>query len=135
MEKAKLKLRLLQIGGMFCAFLPIIIAIIVNRKDYFATKSAGWSLGIGGALAMLLVGMSIMGKVGKIFDSGVKVAGIIFLFALLLEPIILNLKFLAGMLFLGEAINAVVFIPQIRKMQKYIDRKETASVIKDAIKE
>lgn len=133
MEKIKLKLRLLQIGGMFCAFLPIIIAVIVNRKEYFATKSTSWSLGIGGALAVLLVGMSIMGKVGKVFDSGVKVTGIIFLFALLLEPIVLNLKFLSGMLFLGEAINCLIFVPQIKKLQKHIDRKETAKVIKDAI--
>ena len=133
MMKPKFKLRLLQIGGMLCTFLPIIIAVIVNKDTYFATKSATWSLSIGGLLAVALVGLSVMGKIGKIFDSGVKVAGTIFLFALLLEPIILNLKFLAGMLFLGEVINAIVFIPKIRKLQKYIDRKETAAVIKDTL--
>lgn len=133
MKNAKVKLRLLQIGGMFFTFLPIVITVIVNRDVYFSTRSAGWSLGIGGLLAVALVGLSVMGKIGKLFDSGIKVAGVIFLFALLLEPIVLNLKFLSGMLFLGEAINCLIFVPQIKKLKKHIDRKETAKVIKDAI--
>ena len=118
---------------MFFTFLPIVITVIVNRDVYFSTRSAGWSLGIGGLLAVALVGLSVMGKIGKLFDSGIKVAGVIFLFALLLEPIVLNLKFLSGMLFLGEAINCLIFVPQIKKLKKHIDRKETAKVIKDAI--
>ena len=63
MKNAKVKLRLLQIGGMFFTFLPIVITVIVNRDVYFSTRSAGWSLGIGGLLAVALVGLSVMGNI------------------------------------------------------------------------
>lgn len=132
--KSKTKLRLMQVGGIVTTFLPIAIAVGVNHEAYFATQEAGISLGLGGAMAVMLVVLSALGKAGKLLDSGMKVTTCIFVFALLLEPIILNLKFLSGMLLLGEIANAIVFAPTVHRLKKRIDREETAGVIKEALR-
>lgn len=138
MSKKKLtsrqKLWLWRIVGIVATFAPIAIAVGVNHEDYFVTKTAGLSLGLGGGLALILIVMSAMGKLGKFFDSGFKVATCVFVFALLLEPIVLNLKFLSGMMLLGEALNAMIFAPQVAKYKKKIDREATASVVKEALR-
>jgi hypothetical protein len=133
--KSKTKLRLLQAGGIVSTFAPIAIAVGVNHETYFATQEAGLSLGIGGAMAIMLVVLSALGKAGKLLNSGLKVVACIFVFALLLEPLILNLKFLSGMLLLGECGNQVLFEPTVKRMKKQLDREETASVIKEALRE
>ena len=130
----KKALWLWRIGGIVATFAPIAIAVFAKREDYFVTRAAGLSLGLGGGLALILITISALGKAGRLFDSGFKVATCVFVFALLLEPIILNLKLLSGMLLLGEALNAIIFAPNVRRLQRRIDREETASVVKEAIR-
>jgi hypothetical protein len=133
--KTKTKLRLWQAGGILTTFAPIAIAIGVNHEAYFATKEAGISVGLGGAMAIMLVVLSALGKAGSLLNTGMKITACIFVFALLLEPIILNLKFLSGMMLLGELGNETIFAPNVRKIKKHIDREETATVIKEAMRE
>lgn len=132
--KSKTKLRLMQTGGIATTFAPIAIAVGINHEAYFATQEAGISLGLGGAMAVMLVVLSALGKAGKLLDTGMKITACIFVFALLLEPIILNLKFLSGMLLLGELGNEMIFRPSVVRMKKQIDREETAGVIREAIR-
>ena len=131
---SKQELWLWRIGGIVATFAPIAIAVGVNHEDYFVSKAAGLSLGLGGGLALILIVLSALGKLGKFFDSGFKVSTMVFVFALLLEPVILNLKFLSGMMLLGEMINAVVFAPNVARLKKKIDREATASVVKEALR-
>ena len=130
----KKALWLWRIGGIVATFAPIAIAVFANRDKYFVTKAAGLSLGLGGGLALILITIAALGKAGKLFDSGFKVATCVFVFALLLEPIILNIKLLSGMLLLGEALNALIFAPNVRRLQKRIDREETANVVKGVLR-
>ena len=132
--KSKTKLRLMQVGGIVTTFLPIAIAVGVNYEDYFVSKAAGLSLGLGGGLALILMLLSALGKLGKLVDSGFKVSVFVFTFVMLLEPIVLNLKFLSGMMLLGEALNAMIFAPQVAKYKKKIEREATASVVKEALR-
>jgi hypothetical protein len=132
--KSKTKLRLMQVGGIATTFAPISIAVGVNYEAYFVAREAGLSLTLGGAMAVMLVVLAALGKAGKLLDTGMKITACIFVFALLLEPIILNLKFLSGMLLLGEMSNEVLFAPTVRKMKKRIDREETAGVLKEALR-
>jgi hypothetical protein len=130
---SKQQLLIWRIGGILVTFAPILIAVFANKEEYFATKEAGISIGLGGGLALMLIVFSALGKAGKFFDSGFKVITCIFVFALLLEPIILNLKYLSGMMLLGECTNAIFFKPTINRLKKRINREETASVVKEAI--
>lgn len=138
MSKKKLtsrqKLWLWRIGGIVATFAPIAIAVGVNHEDYFVSKAAGLSLGLGGGLALILIVLSALGKLGKLVDSGFKVTAFVFTFAILLEPIVLNLKFLSGMMVLGEVINAIIFAPQVARYKRKIDREATASVVKEALR-
>lgn len=133
MNKTKKKLRFWQVGGIAMTFAPIAIAVFINRNIYFATKEAGLSLGVGGIMAIILVACSVLGKAGKMLNSGLKVSAWIFIFALLLEPIILNIKFLSGMMLLGELCNVLFFAPKIRRIKKQLEREETTQVIREAV--
>lgn len=131
---SKQEIWLWRIGGIVATFAPIAIAVGANHEDYFVSKAAGISLGLGGGLALILIVLSALGKLGKLVDSGFKVTAFVFTFALLLEPVILNLKFLSGMMLLGEVINAIIFAPQVARLKRKIDREATASVVKEALR-
>lgn len=128
-----MKVKLLQIFGVFVTFAPIIITVYCNKEKYFATKTAGISLTCGGVVAVVLVALAMMGKASKVFGSGVTVSGIIFLMAYLLEPVILNLQLLSGMLFFGFVAEKLLIAPQIRKAQRQVQAMETARAVKEGL--
>ncbi|MBQ3019146.1 MAG: hypothetical protein IJD77_00985 [Clostridia bacterium] len=126
------KLRMAQISGVFATFTPLAIAIGVDHETYFATKAAGWSLTSGGILAVILVALSAMGKTKNLFNSGFKVATFIFVFSVLLSPIVLNLQFLSGMLLAGEATNSVIVQPKVAKLKKQLGKEDLTDAIRRA---
>lgn len=119
--KLNLKLKSLQAGGVASVFAPLAIGVGINWQDYFATKEAGISLTMGGALAVVIVVLNMIGKGKALFGSGFVVTGIIFALCVLLEPIILNLKFLTGMMLLGEGVNTVVFKPMVNSTKEQLE--------------
>lgn len=127
----KTKLFALRLTEIVITFLPILIAIYVNRKQYFATKAAGLSLTAGGVVAAAIVILAMLGKGKKIFGSGIAVSGIIFGLSILFEPILLNLQFLSGMLFLGEVTATVLIKPQVRALERKVCAKENAKALKE----
>lgn len=131
--KPKTKLRLLQAGGLVTTFAPLGIGIGVNWQDYFATTAAGFGLTMGGALAVAIAVINMLGKGKAVFGSGFVVTGVIFALCILLEPVILNLKFLTGMMFIGEAGNTVLFKPAVTNARKQADYAEQAVVLKEAL--
>lgn len=125
------KLRLMQLIGVLVTFTPLLVTIAINHEQYFATKAAGWSLTCGGIVAVVLVACSMLGKGKKIFGRGVVVAGIVFVMAYLLKPILLNLQLLSGMLFFGELINEVFFAPKERRLERQVLARESARIYKE----
>lgn len=129
----KVKLLLWSIISLLVTFTPIAVEMIVHRKVYFATKAAGWSLTIGGVIAVVLIVLAMLGKLGKFLGSEIKVIGVIFVLSMLLEPILLNLKLLSFLLLIGICVNGIFIKPIIRKLQRRIKNEETAGVIKEAL--
>lgn len=128
-----LKLWLWKLADILVTFAPIIAVIYIHRAQYFATKAAGRSLTCGGVMAVVLVALAAFGKGAKIFGSGVTVTGIIFVMAYLLEPIILNLQLLSGMLFLGFAVSRIFIAPLIKRAERQVNAKENAKAVKEAM--
>ena len=127
------KKRFWEAGGFLSTFTPLAVAVGVNYETYFSTRSAGVSLTLGGMFAVIVFALSLFGKAGKLFNSGLKTTGIIFGLTLLLEPVILNLSFLTGMLFLGEAVNTVVFAPQVKRLKARLQTEETVGVFTECV--
>ena len=133
--KVQTKLRLMQAGGILATFLPLAVAVFIHREQYFATKAATIGLTSGGVIAAVIVTLAVLGKGRKLFGSGVAVSGIIFAMTVLLEPILLNLQYLTGMLLIGELVNAAIFAPQVRRLKKKVEKAETAQALKEAMYE
>lgn len=128
-----MRLRLWQAFSIFITFAPILFTIYIEREKYFATKAAGLSLTCGGIVAVVLVAVAMLGKGAKLFGSGVTVSGIIFLMAYLLEPILLNLQLLSGMLFMGFAINRVFVVPRVKQAERQVAAKMNAKALKEEL--
>ena len=132
-QNPKLNLFLLNVLGMLITFAPIAVELVMHKDVYFASKAAGWSLTIGGIVAVLLIALAMLGKLGKLLGSEIKVIGVICVLSMLLEPILLNLKLLSFLLLAGMSVSGVFIKPKIRKLQRRIKNEETASVLKEAL--
>ena len=130
--KTKSKIVLWQVIGVLISFAPILVELIVHRKEYFATKSAGWSFTIGGIIAMVLVGLAMVGKLSKMLGSEISVIGTVFVMSILLEPIVMHLKLLSFLLFCGMCANGLFIKPIVRKLKRRLGHEEQASVMKEA---
>lgn len=131
--KLKTKAKFLQVGGVAATFAPLAVGIGMNWQDYFATKETGVSLTVGGVMALVIVIINALGKGKAVFGNGFIVSGVVFALCLLLEPLVLNLKFLTGMMFLGEGINTAVFKPAVTSAKKQIENSERTEALREAI--
>ena len=127
------KLWLFQVFGVIVTFAPILCEVLIHRTTYFATKEAGMSLTIGGAVAVLMVAMAMMGKLSKYLGSSIRVVGMVFVLSLLLEPILLNFKLLSFLLLCGMCVDGVICKPQVRRLTKQLADEGTAKVLKEAM--
>lgn len=131
--KATSKILMWQVIGVLVSFTPILIEIIVHHDTYFATKSAGWSFTIGGIIAVVLVGLAMVGKLSKMLGNEISIVGTVFIMAMLMEPIVLNLKLLSFLLLCGLCINGIFIKPIIRRLKRRIDHEAQAKVLKEAL--
>ena len=119
--------------GIVATFAPIAIEILIHKDTYFATKSAGVSMTVGGAIAVLMVAMAMVGKLSKCLGSGIRVAGTVFVLSLLLEPILVNIKLLSFLLLGGMCIDGVFFKPKVKRLAKQLSDEGAAQVLKEAL--
>ena len=127
------KIWLYRFLGLLLTFTPIACEIIVHKNTYFATKSAGWSMTIGGIVAVLMVGLAMLGKLSKYLGSGIRVVGTVFVLALLLEPVLLNFKLLSFLLLCGMCADGIFTKPKVKKLTKQLADEGTAKVLKEAL--
>lgn len=137
MAKRKLstrsKLFLWQVVGVLVSFAPILCEVLLHKNTYFATKSAGWSFTIGGVIAVVLVCMAMVGKLSKMLGSEIRVIGTVFIMAMLLEPIIINLKLLSFLLLCGMCANGIFVKPIVKRLKRRIMQEEQADVLKGVL--
>lgn len=91
---------LFLILSWICLFTPILIVIIINWDRYFIQKS-GWSVGMGGVLAVLLVVLLLKygsKKFNRIFWSTAFLIVVICLNSIIQDALILSFTFWLGTL-------------------------------------
>jgi hypothetical protein len=126
--KTVTKLRLMQAAGGTLTFAPLAIGVGINFADYIKTPAATAGLTVGGGLVAAIVALQAAGKIKKLLGSGAVVCGVIFAMCVLLEPLILNLKFLTGLMFAGEAQYALFFNGRINDLRQTAELEKTAGI-------
>lgn len=129
-----IKLNLLKAGGVFTSIAPLVVVIIINWNEYvMAAGGQTWKLTIGGTIAVVLIALSVLGKM-KI--SGRKTLFTILLVVVfLLEPIIADMKLLCACALGGEILNGITFEQFAKKYQETITMEKQANINAKATEE
>lgn len=118
---------LLQILGYVLSIAPLAVVFGLKWDTYTATTQSTISLGVGGAISLVLILVKSLGKVPKNIHPIIKyVVALVLVFAL--DPIIQDLKILLSAAIVGELIDLPIQ-HQVKVTQKVIDQKATLTSI------
>lgn len=118
---------LLQILGYVLSIAPLAVVFGLKWDTYTATTQSTISLGVGGAISLVLILIKSLGKVPKNIHPIIKyVVALVLVFAL--DPIIQDLKLLLSAAIVGELIDLPIQ-HQVKVTQKVIDQKATLTSI------
>lgn len=118
---------LLQILGYVLSIAPLAVVFGLKWDTYTATTQSTISLGVGGAISLVLILIKSLGKVPKNIHPIIKyVVALVLVFAL--DPIIQDLKILLSAAIVGELIDLPIQ-HQVKVTQKVIDQKATLTSI------
>lgn len=124
--KLKVKYALLVLASFIVLTAPLLIVLCVKWDTYTTSYSYGGTIKLtaGGVMA---VGFLIMMLLGKLkMPRGIIIAGVVFIFAWLLESILKDLKLLSGMFLLGETLYYIFFQTALKRVQKQIRGGDTS---------
>ena len=82
---------------------------------------------------MVMVALAMVGKLARYLGSGIMVVGTIFVLAMLLEPILVNLKLLSFLLLCGMCVDGMFIKPKLKRLTRQLDNEGTAQVLKEAL--
>lgn len=112
---------LLQILGYVLSIAPLAVVFGLKWDTYTATTQSSISLGVGGAISLVLILIKSLGKVPKNIHPIIKyIVALVLVFAL--DPIIQDLKILLSAAIVGELIDLPIQ-HQVKVTQKVIDQK------------
>lgn len=118
---------LLQILGYVLSIAPLTVVFGLKWDTYTATTQSTISLGVGGAISLVLILIKSLGKVPKNIHPIIKyIVALVLVFAL--DPIIQDLKLLLSAAIVGELIDLPIQY-QVKVTQKVIDQKATLTSI------
>lgn len=118
---------LLQILGYVLSIAPLAVVFGLKWDTYTATTQSSISLGVGGAISLVLILIKSLGKVPKNIHPIIKyIVALVLVFAL--DPIIQDLKILLSAAIVGELIDLPIQ-HQAKVTQKVIDQKATLTSI------
>jgi len=129
----RLKLIALYLGGFLVSIAPLVIVVALNFGKYTATKSGSFSLALGGVVACIFFLLKAVGKLPQKVKSVFRY-GFLFGIVCLLEPLILDLKYLSGACFLGELFYVLIFPPLVANLKERHSKEEIKKTVGDAIK-
>lgn len=125
--KPSVKKVLLQIGGYVASIAPVAVILGLKWDVYTATTASSISLGVGGAIALVLMLVKSLGKIPKNIHPIIKyVVALVLVFAL--DPIIQDLKILLSAAIVGELLDLPIE-HQVKATQKIIDQQATLQSI------
>lgn len=129
----KSKDRLLTFSSVIATILPILIAVGINFNDYFIRRSAGFQIGFGGVLALILIILLAKGKSSVL--KGVWGYLVVFIIAVCLQPILDDIVLLTGMALAGKGVDSVIIQPQLKRVRKRRESTENADILGNSIRQ
>lgn len=136
--QTKNKLRWLQCASFLSSLTPLCVAVGINWDEYTSTTSSTISITIGGVIAILFALLAVKGRL-KAPARRIYTYAFIFAMACLLEPIILDVKLLSGMLLAGEGINVAFFDRYVKKTAEELEQEKveatTTKAVENALKQ
>lgn len=136
----KQKLTRLKILKFLFLLGPISIIVAINYKEYVPVQTQateGWKLPIGLIIFAIIVAVLVINPSKKKIEASemadLKVLAIVFVLAVVLDPIISDLKLLSGCALGGSIINYMFINHKIIKIQKRIEQSEVADINAEAI--
>lgn len=130
----KTKLRWLQCASFLSTLTPLAIAVGINWDTYTKTTSSTISITVGGVIAIIMTLLAIKGHL-KVPAQRIWTYVFIFAMACLLEPIIMDIKLLSGMLLAGEGINLLCFEKFVKKTAQGVENERLANTTNEAVKQ
>lgn len=112
-------------------FLPLIIVILINFKDYFYHYD-GWKVALGFIIGSICVILVILKE--ATFLKGTWGIGIVFIVSYLLKPIINDIVLISGAMFLGKLLANLVNYKVVR-YKRLMEKKEEADISAEAYQE
>ncbi|MBR2070393.1 MAG: hypothetical protein IJ981_03100 [Clostridia bacterium] len=131
--KTTTKLRLTQAGGILATIAPLATVVGINLDSYITTKTSIFQLTIGGILLVVVIALAFFGKLKKLLGSGFAFCGLIFVFSMLLQPVLNELEVLSGAMLAGQGINVVAFKPLCAKYKAEIEEDTTEEKTKKVL--
>lgn len=132
--ETKTKLRWLQCASFLSTLTPLAIAVGINWDTYTKTTSSTISITIGGVIAIIMTLLAVKGHL-KAPAQRIWTYVFIFVMACLLEPIIMDIKLLSGMLLAGEGINLACFDRFVKKTAQEVEQERIANTTNNAVKQ
>lgn len=107
-----------------CLFLPLFIICIVYREEFFHKNVEGFTVGMGGILAVVY--FAVLFKVGFKKIHPTVTCGVLILISYCLQTILNRAVVLSIGLFVGVAVYSILMIPEkyfAKMLETYIDEE------------
>lgn len=131
--QTKTKLRWLECASFLSSITPLCIAVGINWDVYTKTTSSTVSITIGGIIAIFMALLAVKGRL-KAPAQRIYTYAFIFGMACLLEPIVMDIKLLSGMLLAGEGINVAFFDRYVKKTVEELEQEKIQETTTQAVK-
>ena len=120
----KRRLLILYVFSIIVCILPLLVLFFVNRNEYIKSVADGWKLSIGGVCAIVIIALSIIGKL-KIPKLVVTLA-VLTVLSYLLQSVLNDLTLIFGVGLLSAFIDEIIFKNAINATKKRIENEKTA---------
>ena len=131
--QTKTKLRWLECASFLSSITPLCIAVGINWDVYTKTTASTVSITIGGIIAIFMALLAVKGRL-KPPAQRIYTYAFIFGMACLLEPIVMDIKLLSGMLLAGEGINVAFFDRYVKKTVEELEQEKIQETTTQAVK-
>lgn len=133
LRRERVRLALFSLGGFLSAFLPLATLLLLRWERYTAVPAGGVRLTLGGLVIALLLLLGVLGKLK--LPSRPTVLAVALALSYLLEAVLAELSLILWVALFGEALDAFLFTPLIRRSRARIERLATANATADAVGE
>lgn len=125
--KGRFKLILLYIFSFAVSCGPLVAVFAVKWGEYVKTPSDAVKLSFGALVALFFVLLKILGRLNM--PKGAGLYTLVFLLSWLLEPLLYDLKLLAGAALLGECVDFIFIRSMIKRYKEklFVDKNAEAT--------